>query len=47
VKLVGEKAKGCRVRTRNGYRPQSARVSAETVTPASGVEPARGPGSSN
>ena len=47
VKLVGEKAKGCRVRTRNGYRPQSARVSAETVTPASGVEPAPGPGSSN
>ena len=47
VKLVGEKAKGCRVRTRNGYRPQSARVSAETVTPASGVEPAPGPASSN
>ena len=47
VKLVGEKAKGCRVRTRNGYRPQSARVSAETVTPASGVEPAQGPASSN
>src|SRR6476661_826404 len=47
VKLVGEKAKGCRVRTRNGYRPQSARVSAETVTPASGVDPAPGPASSN
>ncbi|MGC2183799.1 MAG: VWA domain-containing protein [Terriglobales bacterium] len=47
VKLVGEKAKGCRVRTRNGYRPQSARVSAETVTPASGLEPAPGPASSN
>ncbi len=47
VKLVGEKAKGCRVRTRNGYRPQSARVAAETVTPASGVEAAQGPSSSN
>jgi Ca-activated chloride channel family protein len=42
VKLVGDRAKGCgcRVRTRNGYRPQSAHVSAETVTPASGLEPA-------
>jgi Ca-activated chloride channel homolog len=40
VKLVGERAKGCHVRTRNGYRPQAARVSAETVTPASGMEPA-------
>jgi Ca-activated chloride channel homolog len=41
VKLVGEHAKGCRVRTRNGYRPQTTHVSAETVTPASGLEPAQ------
>jgi Ca-activated chloride channel homolog len=36
VKLVGDRARGLRVRTRNGYRPQAARVSAETVTPTSG-----------
>lgn len=41
VKLVGEHAKNCRVRTRNGYRPQSARVSAETVPPSSGLEAAK------
>src|ERR1700688_2279589 len=35
VKLVGERARGLRVRTRNGYRPQSTHVSAESVTPAS------------
>lgn len=40
VKLVGDRAKGCRVRTRNGYRPQSTHVSAETVMPPSGQEPA-------
>ena len=45
VKLVGDRARGCRVRTRNGYRPQSARVSAETVAPASGLGPT--PASSN
>jgi Ca-activated chloride channel homolog len=45
VKLLGDRARGCRVRTRNGYRPQAARVSAETVTPASGLESA--PPSSN
>jgi Ca-activated chloride channel homolog len=45
VKLVGDRAKGCRVRTRNGYRPQAARVSAETVTPAPGLGPA--PATSN
>ncbi len=37
VKLVGERAKGCRVRTRNGYRPQSTHVSAESVVPQSGA----------
>ncbi len=37
VKLVGDRAKGCRVRTRNGYRPQADRVSAETVTPPSAL----------
>lgn len=47
VKLVGDKARGCRVRTRNGYRPQSTRASAETVTPSSGPESAAAPGSSN
>jgi Ca-activated chloride channel homolog len=47
VKLVGERARGLRVRTRNGYRPQAARVSAETVTPASGPGPASASASSN
>jgi Ca-activated chloride channel family protein len=37
VKLVGDRGRGLRVRTRNGYRPQAARASAETVTPASGL----------
>lgn len=45
VKLSGQNAKKCRVRTRNGYRPQSARVSAETALPPPGLEPA--PPSSN
>ncbi len=40
VKLVGDRAKGCRVRTRNGYRPQSTHVSAETVMPPSAQGPA-------
>jgi Ca-activated chloride channel family protein len=47
VKLTGERAKGLRVRTRNGYRPQAARVSAETVAPASGPGPASASASSN
>jgi len=47
VKLTGERAKGLRVRTRNGYRPQAARVSAETVAPASGPGPASTSASSN
>jgi Ca-activated chloride channel family protein len=47
VKLAGERAKGLRVRTRNGYRPQAARVSAETVAPASGPGPASASASSN
>ena len=37
VKLVGERAKGCRVRTRNGYRPESTHISAEKVTLPSGM----------
>src|SRR5229473_216096 len=45
VKLTGERAKGLRVRTRNGYRPQAARVSAETVAPPAVMEPT--PASSN
>lgn len=36
VKLVGEKAKKYKVRTRNGYRPQPARFSAEGKTAAGG-----------
>jgi VWFA-related protein len=40
VKLAGDRARGCHVRTRNGYRPQAARASAEAVTPASGSGPA-------
>jgi Ca-activated chloride channel homolog len=47
VKLNGERAKGLRVRTRNGYRPQAARVSAETVAPASGPGAMSGSASSN
>ncbi len=39
VKLVGARAKGCRVRTRDGYRPQATRVSAETTRPAAVMEP--------
>jgi Ca-activated chloride channel family protein len=45
VNLVGERLKKCRIRTRNGYRPQATRVSAEGTAPASGLEPA--PASSN
>lgn len=42
VKLRGERAKKCRIRTRNGYRPESTRVSAERVAPPppAAVEPA-------
>ena len=47
VKLVGDRAKGLRVRTRNGYRPQATSVSAETVTPASGPGPGSASASSN
>jgi Ca-activated chloride channel homolog len=47
VKLVGERARGLRVRTRNGYRPQAARASAEAVTPASGLGSASASASSN
>ncbi|HEY1677363.1 MAG TPA: VWA domain-containing protein [Candidatus Sulfotelmatobacter sp.] len=36
VKLVGEKLKKCKVRTRNGYRPQPGRFSAETKSAAGG-----------
>jgi Ca-activated chloride channel family protein len=40
VKLVGDRLKKYRIRTRNGYRPQSARVSVGTAATASGLEPA-------
>jgi Ca-activated chloride channel family protein len=45
VRLVGERLKKCRIRTRNGYRPQSRRVSVGRVGLPSGPEPA--PASSN
>ena len=38
VKLVGNRAKGCHVRTRNGYRPESTRIATETATPPTAVE---------
>jgi Ca-activated chloride channel family protein len=45
VNLLGERLKKCRIRTRNGYRPQATRVSAEGTAPAPGLGPA--PASSN
>ena len=47
VKLVGERAHGLRVRTRNGYRPQAARAAAEAVPPVSGPGSASASASSN
>jgi Ca-activated chloride channel family protein len=40
VKLVGSRAKGCHVRTRNGYRPESAHIASETATPPAVMETA-------
>jgi Ca-activated chloride channel family protein len=45
VKLKGERARKCRIRTRNGYRPESTRVSAERTVPPAVTESA--PASSN
>ena len=45
VKLKGERMRKCRIRTRNGYRPESSRVSAERVSPPAVMEPT--PASSN
>src|ERR1700730_7727754 len=45
VKLKGERARKCRIRTRNGYRPESTRVSAERTVPPAVMESA--PASSN
>jgi Ca-activated chloride channel homolog len=39
VKLVGEHLKKYKVRTRNGYRPQPSRFSADTRTTASDISP--------
>jgi VWFA-related protein len=39
VKLKGERARRCRIRTRNGYRPESSRVSAERTAPPAVAEP--------
>jgi Ca-activated chloride channel family protein len=39
VKLKGERARKCRIRTRNGYRPESSRVSAERTAPPAVIEP--------
>ncbi len=47
VKLKGERARRCRIRTRNGYRPESSRVSAERVAPPAVMEAAPAPASSN
>src|SRR6202045_5546643 len=47
VKLVGDRLKKYHIRTRNGYRPQPQRFSAEAVTPASGLGPASNTASSN
>ena len=38
VRLVGERLKKCRIRTRNGYRPEATRVSTEGVASTSGGE---------
>ena len=38
VKLKGERARKCRIRTRNGYRPESTRVSAERTVPPAVME---------
>ncbi len=40
VKLVGNRAKGCHVRTRNGYRPESTHIATETATPPAVMETA-------
>src|SRR6202142_3609281 len=45
VKLVGDRLRKCRIRTRNGYRPQSGRVAVGMVGPPAESEPA--PASSN
>src|SRR5579859_554459 len=39
VRLVGEKLKKYKVRTRNGYRPQPSRFSSQDKTTASGIMP--------
>jgi len=39
VKLKGERMKRFRIRTRNGYRPESSRVSAERSAPPAGMVP--------
>ncbi len=39
VRLVGDQLKSYKVRTRNGYRPQPTRFSAEEKTSASGIAP--------
>jgi Ca-activated chloride channel family protein len=39
VKLKGERTRKFRIRTRNGYRPESSRVSAERTAPPAVMEP--------
>ena len=39
VKLKGERMRKCRIRTRNGYRPESSRISAERVPLPAAAEP--------
>lgn len=42
VKLVGEDLKKCKVRTRNGYRPQPSRFSSETSPTSAELAPTSG-----
>jgi len=39
VKLKGERMRKCRIRTRNGYRPESSRISVERVPLPAAAEP--------
>jgi len=47
VKLVGDRLRKCRIRTRNGYRPQSGRVAVGMVGPPAESQPTPEPASSN
>jgi len=40
VKLTGERLKNCRIRTRNGYRPEPSHVRVERAGTPPALEPA-------